>query len=89
MTADNQTGQVVANTVRTQLENRLSRKFDLFNVICAQMCTRDGIDWKLKINTGANEFIHACIYQPAPATGKPLEVIKVCDKQTEAAPFSY
>lgn len=85
MTADVSTGQYVADELLAQVLSRTGHSYACYNCVVALMHVERGCDWKLKVQTGPNQFLHLYAFQPHPSTRLPVELKGLKENETEVS----
>lgn len=83
-----QESQSIAEAVRGDIERQLARNFESFQVHSYLTQVVAGLNYKLKVKVGHDEYLHCKVYKPLPHTGGAAE-LKECEAgKAEGDPFS-
>ncbi|XP_069744547.1 cystatin-B-like [Narcine bancroftii] len=61
--------QLLANSVKSEIEEKAEKKFDVFVVKVYKSQTVAGINHFFKIHVGGTNYIHAKVYEDLPCRG--------------------
>ena len=85
--SDEKTGsadaQGVADAVRSEIESQAGSTFSEYTVKKFTTQVVNGLNYKLKIKTGDDQYLHAKVYKPLPYTGKQPELKEVQTGKSE------
>ncbi|XP_012372048.1 cystatin-B-like [Octodon degus] len=66
--------QDLADSVRTQLEEKENRKYSVFKAVSFKCQLMAGTNYFIKVDTGDENFLHLRVFKSLPHENKPLEL---------------
>ncbi|KAG8130164.1 hypothetical protein E2320_016834 [Naja naja] len=81
--------QQITQEIKSQLEEKESRKFDVFDAVSYKTQVVAGINYFIKIHVGNDEYFHVRVYKRLPHESKPLELTNYQSKKEKHEDVTY
>ena len=85
------TGELIDKFKQYQpiVEEAAGRNFEIFDPLSYTSQVVAGVNYRVKISTDENEYVHVQIYQPLPHTNEPARVTKFVDNVEMDADLNF
>ncbi|XP_026531242.1 cystatin-A [Notechis scutatus] len=81
--------QQITQEIKSQLEEKESRKFGTFDAVSYKTQVVAGINYFIKIHVGNEEYFHVRVYKRLPHENKPVELTNYQSKKEKLEDLTY
>ncbi|KAK9407832.1 cystatin-A [Crotalus adamanteus] len=81
--------QQISQEIKSQLEEKESRNFTIFNAVSYKTQVVAGVNYFIKIHVGNDEYFHVRVYQRLPHENKPVELTNYQSKKEKHDDLTY
>ncbi|KAM6475010.1 cystatin-B-like [Liasis olivaceus] len=81
--------QQIIQEIKSQLEEKESRNFDIFEAVSYRTQVVAGTNYFIKVHVGNDEYVHVRVFQRLPHENKPLELTSYQSKKAKHDDLTY
>ncbi|XP_013917518.1 PREDICTED: cystatin-A [Thamnophis sirtalis] len=81
--------QQITQEIKSQLEEKESRNFNIFDAVLYKAQMVAGVNYFIKIHVGNEEYYHVRVYKRLPHENKPIELTNYQSKKEKHDDLTY